>query len=112
MATCVPFILLLAAVLGLWMHRAVWVGALVAAIIAAYFTGALQDFAALWIAILVALALSYQRARGRASQNRRAWQTLAVLVFLLYALAMGFALLPGFNRVELVAPVVLSTGAT
>ena len=108
----VPFILLLAAVLGLWIHRTVWVGALLAAIIAGYFTGALQGLAALWIAVLAALAISYQRARASTSPNKPAWQTLAGLAFLLYALAMSLALLPGFNRVELVAPVVLTAGAT
>jgi membrane protease YdiL (CAAX protease family) len=110
--TCLPFVLLLAAVLGLWIHRAVWIGALVAAIIAAYFTGALQGLAALWIAILVALAITYQRARAGASPDKSVWQALAGLVFFLYALAMSLALLPGFIRVELAAPVVLSAGAT
>jgi uncharacterized protein len=108
----VPFILLLAAVLGLWIHRSAWIGALVAAIVAGYFTGALHGFAALWIAILASLALSYQRARASTSPNKPVWQTLAGLAFFLYALAMSLALLPGFNRVELVAPVVLSAGAT
>jgi uncharacterized protein len=110
--TCLPFVLLLAAVLGLWIHRAVWIGALVAAIIAAYFTGALQGLAALWIAILAALAIAYLRARTGTSPNKAVWQALAGLVFFLYALAMSLALLPGFIRVELAAPVVLSAGAT
>lgn len=108
----VPFILLLAAVLGLWIHRTVWAGALIVAIIAGYFTGALHGPAALWIAILAALVVSYQRARAGTSPNKALWQTLAGLAFFLYALAMSLALLPGFNRVELVAPVVLSAGAT
>jgi membrane protease YdiL (CAAX protease family) len=106
-----PFILLLAAVLGLWIHRSVWVGALIAAIVAGYLTGALHGFAALWIAILASLALTYQRARASTSPNKPVWQTIAGLAFFLYALAMSLALLPGFNRVELVAPVVLSAGA-
>ena len=59
-----PFVLLLAAVLGLWIHRVVWIGALIAAIVAGYFTGALQGLAALWIAILAALAIDYQRVRA------------------------------------------------
>jgi uncharacterized protein len=108
----VPFILLLAAVIGLWVHRSMWVGALIAAIIAGYFTGALHGLAALWIVILATFALGYQRARESTSPNRPVWQTLAGLAFFLYALAMSLALLPGFNRVALVAPVVLSAGAT
>jgi uncharacterized protein len=112
LSTYLPFVLLLAAVLGLWIHRAVWIGALTAAIVAGYFTGALQGLAALWIAILAALAITYQRARAGNSPNKPVWQTLAGLVFFLYALAMSLALLPGFIRVELAAPVVLSAGAT
>jgi membrane protease YdiL (CAAX protease family) len=106
-----PFLLLLTAVFGLWMHRVIWIGALIAAVIAGYFSGALHGLAALWIAILAALALAYQRTRAGTSPNRPLWQALAGLAFFLYALAMGLALLPGFNRVELVAPVVLSAGA-
>jgi membrane protease YdiL (CAAX protease family) len=107
-----PFLLLLTAVIGLWMHRAIWMGALAAAIVAGYLSGALHGLAALWIAILAALAITYQRARASTSPNKPVWQTLAGLVFFLYALAMGLALLPGFNRVELVAPIVLSAGAS
>ena len=106
-----PFLLLLAAVFGLWMHRAIWIGALLAAIIAGYFSGALWGAAALWIAVLVALAIAYQRARDSGSSHKRLWQALAGIAFFLYALAMGLALLPGFNRVELVAPMVLSPNA-
>jgi uncharacterized protein len=111
-STYVPFVLLLVAVLGLWIHRTVWIGALIAAIVAGYATGALQGLAALWIANLAVFALIYQRVRSSTSPNKPAWQTLAGLAFFLYALAMSLALLPGFNRVELVAPVVLSAGAT
>ena len=106
-----PFLLLLAAVFGLWIHRAIWIGALLAAIIAGYFSGALYGAAALWIVVLAALAISYQRARDSRSQSKLTWQVLAGLAFFLYALAMGLSLLPGFNRVELVAPVVLSAQA-
>jgi membrane protease YdiL (CAAX protease family) len=111
-AAYVPFVLLLAAVLGLWIHRSVWIAALIGAIVAGYFTGALQGLAALWIAILAALAIAYQHARAGTSPHKGIWQTLAGLVFFIHALAMSLALLPGFIRVELVAPVVLSAGAT
>ena len=106
-----PFLFLLIAVFGLWLNRAIWIGALLAAIIAGYFSAALQGAAALWIAVLVALAIAYQRARDGGSPNKRAWQVLAGVAFFLYALTMGLSLLPGFNRVELVAPMVLSTNA-
>jgi membrane protease YdiL (CAAX protease family) len=107
-----PFLLLVTAVIGLWMHRAIWIGALVAAIVAGYYSGALDGLAALWIALLAALAIAYARIRANtALPNRPAWQALLGLLFFVYALAMGLALLPGFNRVELVAPQVLSAGA-
>jgi hypothetical protein len=104
-ANQVPFLLLLAAVLGLWLHRAVWIGALVAAVATAYYTGALHGLAALWIALAAALAWSYAHATARAARI-----ALGV-VFAAYAVAMGLALLPGFDRVVLVGPVVLSPGA-
>jgi membrane protease YdiL (CAAX protease family) len=100
-----PFVLLLAAVVGLWVHRAVWVGALVAAIFSAYLTGALHGLAALWIAIAGALAWAYSH-----SGSRMARVALGV-IFGVYALAMGLALLPGFDRVVLVDHAVLSPGA-
>ncbi len=111
-STYLPFLLLLAAVAGLWMHRAIWIGALAAAVVAGYYSGALDGLAALWIALLAALAIVYARVRAdTALPNRPAWQALAGLLFFVYALAMGLALLPGFNRVELIAPQVLSAGA-
>ncbi|HEY6126378.1 MAG TPA: CPBP family intramembrane glutamic endopeptidase [Steroidobacteraceae bacterium] len=110
--TYLPFLLLLTAVLGLWIHRTVWIAALAAAVLAGIFTGALHWLAAIWIALLAALAIAYTRARDSASPNKRLWQTLAGLVFAIYALAMGLALLPGFHRIVLVQPQVLSDGAT
>jgi uncharacterized protein len=86
-------------------HRALWIGALVAAVVAAYLTGALHGLAALWIAIAGALAWGYAHVRARAARI-----ALGV-VFALYALAMGLSLLPGFDRVVLVDDVVLSPGA-
>jgi membrane protease YdiL (CAAX protease family) len=110
--TALPFVLLLTAVLGLWIHRFVWTGALIAAVAAGYYTGALHGFAALWIALTAALALVYAHARASAQTGRgRVLQMLAGAVFFLFALAMGLALLPGFQRVELAAPQVLSPGA-
>ena len=105
-----PFLLLLTAVLGLWVHRAVWATALLAAVVAGYLTDALHGLAAVWIALLAALAFVYQRVRA-ALPPKPFSQAFAGLVFFVYASAMGLALLPGFDRVELVAPVVLSAGA-
>jgi membrane protease YdiL (CAAX protease family) len=104
-ANQVPFLLLLAAVLGLWLHRALWMGGLAAAVIAGYVTGSLHGLAALWIAIAGTLAWGFAHARSR--PVRAALGS----AFGLYAIAMGFALLPGFDRVVLVGHVVLSPGA-
>jgi membrane protease YdiL (CAAX protease family) len=110
--TTLPFWLLLVAVLGLWLHRWVCVGALIAAVATGYHTGALQGLAALWMAIAAALAWFYAWTRERATRRGgRALQISAGLVFFVYALAMALPLLPGFVRVELVAPRALSTGA-
>ena len=105
--TLAPFLLLLAAVLGLWIHRAVWIGALAAAVAAAYFTGALQGAAALWIALLAALALAYAQARQRSG----AVQIVAGIAFFGFALAMGLALLPGFPRTVIIDATRLSPDA-
>jgi membrane protease YdiL (CAAX protease family) len=98
-----PFALLLLAVFGLWISRAVWVGALLASVAAGYYTGALQGLAAVWIALLGALAWAH----GRAGKYR----LVAGVAFFLFALAMGLVLLPGFPRTVLVADTVLSPGA-
>jgi uncharacterized protein len=97
--------LLLTAVLGLWVHRALWMGALVAAVIAGYVTGSLHGLAALWIAIAGALAWGFANSRSRIGR------AVLGIAFALYAIAMGFALLPGFDRVVLAGPLVLSPGA-
>jgi membrane protease YdiL (CAAX protease family) len=110
-STYLPFLLLLAAVLGLWIHRVVWIGALVAAIAAGYYTGALHGLAALWIALAAAGALIYVRVRASTVPNRPLWQAITSLVFFVYAVAMGLPLLPGFTRVVLVEPFVTSPGA-
>jgi len=104
----IPFVLLMIAVLGLWLHRIVWSAALALAVGAAYFTGALVGLAALWIALLAACALFYRRARTR---DGAAMQLFAGALLFVFALALGLLLLPGFPRTVLVEPVVLSPGA-
>src|SRR4051812_3200513 len=105
----IPFLLLLCAVLGLWIHRFVWIGALCAAVVGAYLTGALQGTAILWIALLAAAAWLYRRRKSTSST--RAQRVIAGLAFFLMALAMVLALLPGFPRVIVVDGLVLSPGA-
>jgi uncharacterized protein len=110
--TLIPFALLLAAVLGLWIHRAVWMVALVAAVAAAYYTGALYGLAAVWLALLAAFAWAYRMWRDKPRNvTSRAAQLIAGVVFFLLALALGLVLLPGFPRTALIAETVLSPGA-
>jgi membrane protease YdiL (CAAX protease family) len=110
--TLIPFALLLAAVLGLWIHRAVWMVAFVAAVAAAYHTGALYGLAAVWLALLAAFAWVYRMWRDKPrSVTSRAAQLIAGIVFFLLALALGLVLLPGFPRTVLIAETVLSPGA-
>jgi membrane protease YdiL (CAAX protease family) len=107
-----PFLLLLVAVLGLWVHRTVWVGAFALAVGVANFTGAITGLAGLWIAILAALAYGYRIARDAPrTPAMRATQIVAGLAFFLFALAMSLLLLPGFPRTTLIADAVLSPGA-
>jgi membrane protease YdiL (CAAX protease family) len=103
----IAFTLLMIAVLGLWLHRNIWIAALGLSIVAAYFSGALQDLAALWIAVLAALAFFYRSAREREGKVLQLFAAAALFVF---ALALGLLLLPGFPRTVLVEPVVLSPG--
>jgi membrane protease YdiL (CAAX protease family) len=110
--TISPFVLLLIAVLGLWVHRAVWVVALIAAVALGIYTGALGDLAGAWIAICALLAWGYAQARARATTHAgRVLQLVAGVAFFGYTLVMALPLLPGFHRVELVPAQVLSEGA-
>jgi membrane protease YdiL (CAAX protease family) len=110
--TLIPFALLLASVVCLWFSRTGWIAALIAAVVAAYFTGALTGPAFLWIALLGAAAWMYGVCKARAGLPRAGLLRLAsgVALFLL-AVVMGLALLPGFPRAVAVDSVVLSPGA-
>ena len=107
-----PFLLLLAAVAGLWIHRYVWLTALAAAVIAAYFTGALRGFAVCWILILGAMAVLYRWRSAHAELPYfRQQRVVTGLAFFGFALAMGLGLFPGFARTVLIDNVILSPGA-
>jgi hypothetical protein len=104
----IPFVLLLVAVIGLWVHRNLWIAALILSIGSGYVTGALRAPALLWIAILALLALAYRSQRAR---NSRPGQAIAGIAFFVFALACGMLLLPGFERTTLVPETVLTPGA-
>jgi hypothetical protein len=109
MESFIPFVLLLVAVIGLWVHRNLWIAALILSVGAGYVTGALRTPALLWIAILVLLALFY---RAQRAHGTRFGQAAAGIVFFLFALACALLLLPGFERTTLVPDTVLSPGAS
>jgi membrane protease YdiL (CAAX protease family) len=99
-----PFVLLLGAVLTLWVRRdlALWVLAL--AVLVAHYTGALDFAAPLWIALLGVIAYLYA--------SRSGWQKPVLgIAFLLFAVALGLLLIPGFPRTVLKEHLVLSPGA-
>jgi membrane protease YdiL (CAAX protease family) len=100
-----PFALLLLAVFGLWLGRALWMILLAAAVGAAYWTGAMNGLGGVWLALLAVLCVAYANARGTAVRL-----LLGVSVFLL-TLAMALLLLPGFPRTTLTAAVPLTPGA-
>ncbi len=104
----IPFVLLLVAVIGLWVHRNVWIAALILAIGAGYVTGALRAPALAWIAILVLLALAHRTQRERGA---KLGQVITGLAFFVFALACALLLLPGFERTTLVAETVLTPRA-
>jgi hypothetical protein len=107
-----PFVLLLAAVLGLWIHRAVWIGALVVSIAAAYYTGALQGLAVLWLGLLALFALRFRMARALPpSGQATALQGLFGIAVFVLTLSIALVILPGFPRTTLTEPVSLTPGA-
>lgn len=107
-----PFFLLLAAVLGLWINQKLWIPALALAVIAGYFSDALYGGAAVWMMMLAGLALLYRSRKTQPNLPIGALQrALTALAFFIFALAMGLLLLPGFNRTVLTEAVVLSPGA-
>jgi len=97
------------AVLGLWIHRNVWIGGLFAAVVTAYFTGVLYGFAFFWIALLFLVALSYRLSITNPGFGVPPWSLLLVFA----ALTMWLALSPpqGFPRTPFVDSVRLSPDA-
>lgn len=102
--TYLPFVLLLLAVSCLWVRRDLALGVLALSVAAAYYTHALQNAAALWIALLGLIAWLHA--------SRTGLQRIATgLAFLLFAVALGLLLFPGFPRTVIAQGVILSPGA-
>jgi len=99
-----PFVLLLLAVLSLWVRRDLALGMLGLAVVAAYYMGALEGAAAVWIALLGMVA--YLHARRTGIQH-----LVTGVIFFAFAVALGLLLLPGFPRTVIAENVMLSPGA-
>ena len=85
-----PFVLLLLAVLSLWVQRNLALSVLALSVAVAYYTGALQGSAALWIVLLGGLAWLHA--------SRTGLQRLATgVAFFVFAVALGLLLFPGFR---------------
>ncbi|HEX6398593.1 MAG TPA: CPBP family intramembrane glutamic endopeptidase [Steroidobacteraceae bacterium] len=99
-----PFALLLVAVLYLWVHRNLALGMLALATAAAYYTGALEGAASVWIVLLGLTAWLHS--------TRSGWQRFATgVLFFGFAVALGLLMLPGFPRTVIAENVILSPGA-
>ena len=99
-----PFVLLLLAVLSLWVRRDLALGMLGLSVVAAYYTGALEGAAAVWIALLGMVAYLHA--------SRTGIQRLVTgVIFFVFAVALGLLLLPGFPRTVIAENVMLSPGA-
>lgn len=107
--TYLPFVILLFAVLGLWIHRWVWIGGLLAAVITAYFTDVLYGYAFFWIALLALAAVLYRQRIVNPGSGAPPWVFL--LAFCALALWLGIAPPRGFPRTPFVDSVRLSLDA-
>jgi hypothetical protein len=107
-----PFTLLLTAVLGLWIHRAVWIGALIASIAAAYYTGALEGLAVVPLGLLAIFAVRFRMARALPPSGRAtAMQVLFGVAIGILTLAIALLILPGFPRTALTEAVPITPGS-
>jgi membrane protease YdiL (CAAX protease family) len=106
------YVALLLSVLGLWIGRWVWIGALAVAIALGYASHVLQGPAVLWIAAFAALCFAFRRARTDTSLRfRAALVTLCALGIIVLGLLLALHLAPGFHNFLVLDKVVLSPGA-
>lgn len=106
--TYLPFLILMVAVLGLWIHRWVWIGGLLAAVITAYLTGVMYGYAFLWIALLAATAVHYRWHDTHPGSGLPLPHWAYPLMFAIVALWLGLAPPTGFPRTPFIDSVRLS----
>ena len=106
------YLALLLAVLGLWIGRRFWIGALSIAVILGYVSKVLYGPAIVWIAALTALCFGFVRAKNVASRSQRiALVSLSAAGILVLSILLGMHALPGFHNFLALDRMVLSAGA-
>jgi membrane protease YdiL (CAAX protease family) len=103
--TMTVFIAFAIATLGLWMPRVLTVVLLLIAISIGYSFGAFSQTAVLWIVLFAGICALYSSSTGKR-------KLVFAICMLLLALVLGLHLIPGFERLALVEPVKLSSGAS
>lgn len=107
-----PFVLLLLAVLGLWIHRTVWIGALIASVAAAYYTGALEGLAVVPLGLIALFAVRFRMARDLPPSGKAtALQMLFGIAVFALTLSIALLILPGFSRLALTEAAPLTPDA-
>src|SRR5689334_20178792 len=111
--TILTYFALLLAVIGLWFGRYVWLAFMAMSVIAGYASGVLQGPAVVWIAAFAGVCVGYDRARElpAGSVKRRVAIGFGALGILVFGLALGMHLLPGFHNYILLKDWVLSSDA-
>jgi membrane protease YdiL (CAAX protease family) len=106
------YLSLLFAVIGLWISRWAWIGALTIAVILGYVSGVLYGPAVLWVVALAGLCLGFERAKGISSRaSRIALVSLSAAGLLALGVLLAMHVLPGFHNFLVLDHVVFSEGA-
>ena len=92
------------AIIGLWVNRSVWMGALLVAVLLGYISQVLYGPAIISIAALFIVCRYYSNARGYQ-------KLLLALAIAAISIALGFHVLPGFHSPKAIAAAMLSPGA-
>lgn len=113
MVLILTYFALLLAVIGLWFGRYVWLAFMALATILGYASGVLQGPAGVWIAAFAGVCFGYDRARElpAGSVKRRMAIGFGAFGIVVFSLALGMHLLPGFHNYILLKDWVLSSGA-
>lgn len=108
-AACVA---LLATVLGLWLRPRLWMAGLIVTVVLGYAAGILHGPAAVWIAMLAAVAWGWHRSRSApAGWKKAVLRAVLALLAISITVLLGMHALPGFRNPLLVKDLVIAAGA-